>query len=92
MSQVPVQPLFSQHCNKRGEQRDKEACVHESGDGDDFVGWDFLDRRNDGSFVRNSGLVEGEEDRTEEGCGLGVRIGFELGLDVDDEGRADRGE
>ena len=30
-------------------------------------------------------MIEGEEDGAEEGCRLLVRVGLELGIDVDDE-------
>jgi len=51
-----------------------------------------LDRWDGRSFVWDGRLVEGEKDRTEEGCGLLVRIGLETRVDVDDEGGADGGE
>ena len=92
MSQVPVQPLLPQHRNKCSEQRDQETCIHESCGGNDFVGWIFLDRRNCGGVIWDSRMVEGEEDGVEEGCRPVIGIGLELGLDVDDKGRADCGE
>ena len=33
-------------------------------------------------------MVEGEENRTKERCGLVIRVGLKFGIDIDDEGRA----
>ena len=74
MSQVPVEPLFAQHRDERGEQRDQKARVHQSSDGDDLAGGTLLDEWNGGGFVRDSRLIEGEEDCAEESCGLLVRV------------------
>jgi len=90
--QIPVEPLLSQHCDECGEQRDQQTRVHESSDGDDLAGRALLDGWHGGGLVRDGRLVEGEEDRTEEGCRLLVRIGLETRVDVDDEGGADGGE
>jgi len=90
--EVPVEPLLSQHRDKCGKERDQETRVHEPGDGDDLAGRSLLDGRDSGRFVRDGRLVEGEKDRTEEGCGLLVRIGLETRVDIDDEGRTDGGE
>ena len=76
MSQVPVEPLFAQHRDERGKQRDQETRVHQSSDGDDLAGGTLLDRWNGGGFVRDSRLIEGEEDCAEESCGLLVRVGL----------------
>ena len=89
MSQVPVEPLFAQHRDERGKQRDQEARVHQSSDSDDLAGGTFLDGWNDGGFVRDSRLVEGEEDCAEESRGLLVRIWLQSRVDVDDEGGTD---
>ena len=51
-----------------------------------------MNRRDGRRVTRDGGLVEGEENGAEEGGGLLVRIGSEVGMDVDDEGRADGGE
>jgi len=90
--QVPVEPLLAQHRDECGEQRDQQTRVHQSSDGDDLTGRALWDRWDGGSFVRDGRLVEGEEDCTEDGCGLLVRIGLEPRVDVDDEGGADSGE
>jgi len=87
--QVPVEPLFTQHRDECGEQGNQKTRVHESSDGDDLAGRIFLGRWNDGSFVRDSRLVEGEEDRAQEGHRLIVRVGLEFRVDVNDEGRTD---
>ena len=92
MPQVSVEPLLAQHRDERGQQRDQETRVHESGDGDDLTWGFFLDGRNGRGLVRCYGLIEGEEDRTEEGCGLFVGIRLETRMDVDDECGANRGE
>ena len=49
----------------------------------------FLERRGGGVFARDDGLVESEEDGTEERGGLLVRVGLQLRLDIEDECRAD---
>ena len=36
--QVLVEPLFAQHRDENGKQRDQKACVHEPGDGDNLTG------------------------------------------------------
>ena len=92
MPQISVEPLLPQHCDESGKQRDPQARVHEPGDGDDFAGRIFLGGWNSSGFVWDGGLVEGEEDRTEESCGLLIWIGLETRVDVDDERRADGGE
>jgi len=51
--------------------------------------WVSLDRWNGGGFTGDSGLVESEEDRAEEGGGLFIGIGLEVRMDIDDESRAD---
>ena len=48
-----------------------------------------MNGRNCVGLARNGGLVEGEEDGTEEGGGLFVGIRLEIRMDVDDEGGAD---
>jgi len=60
--------LLSQHRGECGEKRDKQACVHETCDGDDLTRRGFLDGWNSGGFAWNSRLVEGKEDCTEKGC------------------------
>jgi len=40
-------------------------------------------------FARDGRLIESEEDGSEEGGGLLVRIGFEVRMGIDDEGGAD---
>jgi len=49
-------------------------------------GWDG------GGPTRDGGLIESEEDGTEKGCGLLIRVGTEVGMNVDDESRADSRE
>jgi hypothetical protein len=49
----------------------------------------LLNRRNCGRFVWDRGVVEGEEDRTEEGCRLVTGIGLKFRIDIDDERGAD---
>ena len=44
---------------------------------------------DDRSVTRDGGLIESEENCTEEGGRLLVRIGLEVRMDVDDEGGAD---
>jgi len=90
--QISVEPLLSQHCDEGGNQRDQETRVHESSDGDNLAGGALLDGWDSGGLVRDGRLVECEKDRTEEGCGLLVRIGLEPRVGVDDKGGADSGE
>jgi len=47
---------------------------------------------NGGDLTRDAGLVESEEDGTEEGRRLLVRVGFEERMDIEDERGADDGE
>ena len=87
--QVSIQPLLAQHRDERGEHRDYETRIHETGHGDDLAWWIFLDKWDGRGLTRDGGLIESEEDCTEEGGRLLVRIGLEVGMDVDDEGGAD---
>jgi hypothetical protein len=48
-----------------------------------------LNRWNGERFIRDRRMVEGKEDRTEEGCRLVVGIRLKLRIDIDDERRAD---
>jgi len=90
--EVPVEPLLSQHRDECGKERDQETRVHEPGDCDDLAGRALLDGWDGGGFVWDGRLVEGEEDCTEDGCRLLVRIGLETRVDIDDEGGTDGGE
>ena len=90
--QVSIQPLLAQHRDECGEHGDYETRIHEAGDGDDLARWIFLDRWDGRGLTGDGGLIESDEDRTEEGGGLLVRIGLEVRMDIDDEGRADGGE
>ena len=84
--------MLAQHGNKCGEQGDQKTCIHEAGGGDDLARWVFPNGRNCRGLTRGGRLIESEKNCTEEGGGLFVRIGLEVGMDVDDEGRADSGE
>jgi hypothetical protein len=48
--------------------------------------------RNGGVFTGNNGSVEAKENGAEIGFGPFGGIGLKVGLDIDDEGGADRGE
>ena len=87
--EVPVEPLLSQHRDERGKKRNQETPVHQSSDGDDLAGRGLLGGWDGGGFVRDGRLIEGEENRAEEGCGLLVRIGLETRVDVNHEGGTD---
>ena len=87
--QVSVQPLLAQHGDECREQGDNQTRIHQARDCDRLARRISLDRRGGRSLARDGGLVESEEDCAEEGGGLLVRIGLEVGMDVDDEGRAD---
>jgi len=89
IAQVSVQPLFAQHGDERGEKGDRKARVHETGDGDDLARRGLLNGWDGGGLTGDDGLVEGEEDGTEEGRRLLVGIGLEARVDVDDESGAD---
>ena len=84
--------MLAQHGDECGQQGDHQTRVHQARDCDRLARWVFLDRRGGRGVTRDGGLVESEEDRAEEGGGLFVRIGLEVGIDIDDEGRADGGE
>ena len=85
ITQVPVEPLLSQHGDECGEQGDQKACVHEVGDCDDLARWVFRSGWNGKGLAWNRRLIESEEDGTEEGRGLLVWVGPELRMDIDDE-------
>ena len=85
IAQVSVQPLLPQHGNEGSKEGDQETRVHETGGGDDLAGWILLNRWNNGGLAGDGGLIESEEDCTEEGCGLLVWIGLKVGTNVDDE-------
>jgi len=92
IAQVPVHPLLPQHGDERGEKGDQQTCIHETGDSDDLARWVFLNRWDGRSLTGDGGLIESEEDGTEEGGGLLVGIGLEVRVDIDDKRRADGGE
>ena len=48
-----------------------------------------MNRWNRGGLAWDGGLIESEEDCAEKGGGLFVRVGSEVGMDVDDESGAD---
>ena len=81
--------MLPQHGNECGEQGDHKTRVHETGDGDDLARRGLLSRWDGGGLTGDGGLIEGEEDGTEEGRRLLVRIGLEVRVDVDDESGAD---
>jgi len=81
--------LLAKHGDECGKQGDHETRVHEAGDGDDLPRWIFLNERNYGGLTGDGRLIEGEEDGPEEGCGLFIRIGLEVRMDVDDESGVD---
>jgi hypothetical protein len=51
-----------------------------------------MDRWDGGDLTGDGGLIESEEDNTEEGRRLLVRIRLEVRMDTDDESGADCGE
>ena len=87
--QVPVQPLFPQHSDECGEQRDQKTRIHETGDGDDVARRIFPNRWNGRNLAGDGGLIKSEEDGAEESGGLFIRIRLEVGIYVDDKRRAD---
>ena len=89
MPQVPVQPLLPQHRDECSQQRDQETRVYKAGRGDDLARWVSANGWNGGSLAGNGGLVEGEEDCTEEGDGLLVGIRLEVRMNIDGKGGAD---
>ena len=90
--QVPVQPLLPQHRDEHRQQRDLETRIQQARHRDDLARWTFLNGRNGGGLPGDGGLVESEEDGSEEGGGLFVGVGLEIRLDVDDKGGADNRE
>ena len=85
-------PLLCQQSDECGEQGDHETRAHEIVGGDDSSRWALLDTWNGGDLTGNGGLVESEEDGTEEGRRLLVWIGFEERMDIEDESGADDGK
>ena len=81
--------MLAQHGDERGEKGDKQTCIHETGDSDDLARWGFLNRWDGRSLIGDGGLIEGEEDGTEEGSRLLVGVGLEVRMDIDDKRRAD---
>ena len=84
--------MLAQHRNECREHGDYETRIHERGHSDDFAGWIFPGRWDGRGLTRDGGLIESEENCAEEGGRLLVRIGLEVGMDIDDEGGADGGE
>ena len=74
VSQVSVKPLLVQNRDECGEWRDQSACVHQSSNDDDLGGSIFLGVWNRRGLVRCGGLVEGEDNRSEESCGSFVWV------------------
>ena len=89
IAQVSIQPLLPQHGDECGEKGDQKTCIHEAGDSDDLARWISLNRWDSRSLIGDGGLIESEEDGTEEGSGLLVGIGLEVQMDIDDKRRAD---
>ena len=76
IAQVSVQPLLAQHRDGCGEHGDCETRAHETGDGGDLARQAFPNRWNDGGFTGDGGLIESEEDSSEEGRRLFVGSGW----------------
>ena len=89
IAQVTVQPLLAQHGDERGEQGDHKARVHQTSDSDDLAPWISLGGWDGRGLTGDGGLIEGEEDRAEEGGRLLVGIGLEVRMDIDDKRGAD---
>ena len=92
MSEVSVQPLLAQHRDERGQQRHREACVQEVQGRDDLRRGAIPRRRKCGIFTWSDRSIEAEENGSEIGFRPLAGVLLELGLDVDDEGGADRRE
>ena len=92
MSDVSVQPLLTQHCDKRGQERHQKTRVQEVGGRDNLWRGTTPRRGTRGDFIWRDGSVEAEENRSEVGFGPFIGVWLEIRLDVDDEGGADRGE
>jgi len=89
IAQVPVQPLLPQHRDECGQQGHQKTRVHETGDDDNLARWVSLNGWNGGGLTGDGGLIESEEDGTEEDSGLLVWIGLEVRMGIDDESGAD---
>ena len=81
--------MLPQHRDECGKQGDHKARVHETGDDDDLARRASLNEWNGGGLTWDGGLIESEEDGTEEGGGLVIWIGLEVRTDIDDESGAD---
>ena len=77
-SNIPVELLFSQHCNESGEQRDQQTRIHKTSCYDDRAGGGPLGSRDGGVFAWNGGLVEGEENSTKKNCRLLIGVRCEV--------------
>jgi len=78
--------LLAQHGDECGQQGGHQTCHR-----DRLSRRIFLNRRGGRRVAWDGGLVESEENCSEEGR-LFARIGLEVGMDIDDEGEADGGE
>ena len=68
VSEVPVQSLLAQHCDKRGQQRHQKTRVQKVQGCDDLCRGTTPDWRGSCRvFVWGNGSVEAEEDRSEVG-------------------------
>ena len=81
---ISVQPLLSKHRKEGGEEGSSEACVKDGLDLNDRV-WGAVPLWEGGSIVSKGGIIDLVNKDTEEGDGVIVRVGSELGLDIDDE-------
>ena len=74
--------MLSKHRKEGGEEGGGETCVE---DGLDLDDWGTVPLWEGGSVVSEGGIVDLVDKDTEEGDGVIVRVGSELGLDIYDE-------
>ena len=89
---VSIQPLLTKHRKESGEQRSSETGEQDCLDLDNRVWWTSPRLWEGGSVVAVGGIVHLIDEEAEESGGLFVRIGLELGVDLDDKGGSDGGE
>ena len=87
---VSVQPLFAEHREESGEERNGEAGIQHGLNLDDRA-WRTRPLRDGRNSVK-SGVVHHVDDDAEESGGFFTWILLELGVDLDNEGGSDSGE
>ena len=88
---VLIQPLLAEHREEGREKRGSEARVEDGLDLDHSAGR-AGPLREGGRVISECSIVDLVDENTGQGSSLFARVGLELRLDVEDEGRSDGGE